>query len=287
MQKETRAYYLEAVNRAIEFIENNTSRSIALEEIAQYAFLSKFHFHRIFKSIIGDTAKDYLTRLRLEKSALLLRNTEKTIAQIAFDCGYSSPETYTRAFGSFFSTTPTRFRETARKEVVRKQVTYGNTSLKKLNVAPPVIVHKPDLNLAYIRSVGSYDDIDESFERLSSWASSNLLSGPRHEKLGIVHDNPNLTETTNLRFDACIVVNKEILPQGEIGYKKITGGKFACFRYAGAFESFYSVYDYIFSVCLFEHQWELRDEPALEWYISAPPFYGSDQLVTEFYLPIL
>jgi len=102
MQKQTKEYYLEAINRAIEFIESNTSNNISLEELAEYSFLSKYHFHRIFKSIIGDTAKEYLTRLRLEKSALLLKNTEKAVNDIAYECGYTSPET----FGYFGVTMP-------------------------------------------------------------------------------------------------------------------------------------------------------------------------------------
>ena len=287
MQKETKEYYLEAVNRAIEFIETHSSKRIILEEIAEYSFLSKFHFHRVFKSIIGDTAKEYLTRLRLEKSAILLKNTEKTIAQIAYDCGYGSPETFTRAFRAFFSTTPTHFRETSKKEIIEKAIFYSNTSFDDLHISPPKIIEKASLNLAYIRHFGSYEKIDDSFLRLSSWATENLLLSKQQTNLGIVYDNPDLTEESNLRFDACIIVPKEILPKGEIGYKKIKGGKFAVFRYHGPFETFYTVYDYIYNICLFDYKWELRDEPALELYISSPPYCNSKELITDFYLPIL
>ncbi|OJJ17029.1 hypothetical protein BKI52_30395 [marine bacterium AO1-C] len=287
MQKETRTHYLEAVNRAIEFIEANTSRNIGLEEIARYAFLSKYHFHRIFKSIIGNTTKDYLTRLRLEKSALMLKNSTKTINQIAYDCGYASPETFMRAFKSFFATTPTLFRESTQQEIVHKGILYNETSFETLNIAPPEIVEKASVHLAYIRQFGSYDKIDQSFQRLFLWATEHLPLQQVPETLGIVHDNLDLTEESNLRFDACIVVPQEIQASGEIGYKEVKGGKFAVFRYQGAFETFYPVYDYIYNVCLFEYKWELRDEPALEWYYSPQPFYGSQQLVTDFYLPII
>ncbi|MBC6408857.1 MAG: helix-turn-helix transcriptional regulator [Ekhidna sp.] len=94
MQTQTNEYYLEAVNRAIEFIESNVEKDIKLEDISAYSHLSKYHFHRIFKFIIGNTIKDYIIRIRLEKSALLLKNTDKNIIDIAFDCGYSSPETF-------------------------------------------------------------------------------------------------------------------------------------------------------------------------------------------------
>ena len=287
MQKETRDHYLEAMNRAMEFIEKHASQKIALKDIADYAFLSKFHFHRIFKSMIGDTAKDYLIRLRLEKAAVLLKNTSVNIAQIAYDCGYHSPETFNRAFKSFFSTTPLKFRESAKAVIAKKEAMYHEFSLSDLHVEKPRIIVKEDLNLAYIRHFGSYERIDRSFEQLLSWANHELVAKAPPALLGIVHDHLGLTEESNLRFDACITVDQEILPKGEIGYKKVKGGKFASFRYDGPFEEFHLVYDYIYHVCLFEYQWELRDEPALEWFVSPPPFYGTQQLITEFCLPIV
>ena len=287
MQRGTKSHYLEAINRAIEFIEANISQNIGLAEIAKYSFLSKYHFHRIFKSIIGDTTKDYLTRLRLEKSAIMLKNTTKTINQIAYDCGYGSPETFMRAFKSFFSTTPTLYRASTKTEIANKKRHYQNTSFEKLHVGSPQIIEKPNLNLAYIRQFGNYDKIDYSFERLFRWASENFTLKQQPEALGIVHDNLDLTEVSNLRFDACIVVPEEIQTSGEIGFKKIKGGKFAVFHYKGAFEMFYPIYDYIYNVCIFKYRWVLRDEPALEWYTSPPPFYNSQQLITDFYLPIV
>jgi len=287
MQQETRKHYLEAINRALEFIETNTVKNIGLEEIADYAFLSKYHFHRVFKSIIGDTTKDYLTRLRLEKSALMLKNSDKTINQVAYDCGYGSPETFMRAFKSFFSVTPSVFRQSSQQALAHKERIYEQVSFEKLKVSPPRIVENANLHLAYIRQFGSYDQIDQSFQQLFSWAVEHLALRPPVKTLGIVHDNLDLTEESNLRFDACILVPKAIQASGKIGYKEVKGGKFAVFRYKGAFETFYPVYDYIYNVCLFEYQWELRDEPVLEWYYSPPPFYHSHQLVTDFYLPII
>lgn len=287
MQKETKAYYLEAINRAIEFIETDPSEKINLDEIAEYAFLSKYHFHRIFKSIIGNTTKEYLTRLRLEKSAQLLKNSAKSVNEIAYECGYTSPETFTRAFKSFFSTTPTLFRESAQQEIENKQKIYAEVNFNSLNLTPPKIVERADINLAYIRHFGSYNKVAKSYQQLMLWATKNLVLKLKPTTLGIVHDDPSLTDEPKIRFDACILVAKEIQPKGEVGYKKIRGGKFAVFRYKGPYEHFHTIYDYIYNVCLFDYKWSLRDEPALEWYIKSPPFYKSENFVTDFYLPIV
>ena len=279
-------YYLEAINRSIEFIETNATKDINLEDISACSYLSKYHFHRIFKSIIGNTAKDYLTRLRLEKSALLLKNSDKAINEIAYECGYGSPETFTRAFKNYFSTTPSQFKESSKQELLNKQTIHKDSTLQKLNVSEPKIVEINDLNLAYIRHFGSYDKVGKSFQKLMLWATKNLILKLKPTTLGIVHDNPDLTEETKIRFDACILITKEIQPKGEVGYKKIKGGKFAVFCYKGPYETFYPVYDYIYNICLFENNWELRDEPALEWYIKSPPFNKPENYVTDFYLPI-
>ena len=176
------------------------------------------------------------------------------------------------------------FRSNTKNEVAQKEFIYSSTSLEGLNVTRPKIIEKRSMNLAYIRHFGSYEKIDSSFERLLSWASENLLLDMPSSTLGIVHDNPDLTEESNLRFDACIIVSKEIQPHGEIGYKRIEGGKFATFRYKGPFESFYPVYDYIYNICLFQFKWELRDEPALESYISASAFLWFSRIDNRFLL---
>ncbi len=287
MRTLTNEYYLEEVNRAIEFIESNISRDIGLKEISAASNLSKYHFHRVFKSIIGNTSKNYLTRLRLEKSSYLLKNTNKKIANIAFDSGYTSPETFNRAFKSHFSTSPSQFRKSILQEVKNKQVIYQDTTLENLSVSEPEIVSIEDLNLAYIRHFGDYSKVAQPFQELMLWVVKNPALELNPTILGIKHDNPDLTKESNIRFDACVLIKKEIQPEGKIGYKKIKGGKFAVFRYTGGYEAIYSVYDYIYNVCLFQYGWELRDEVTFEWYIKSPPLYKPEQFVTDFYLPIV
>lgn len=287
MKQETKEYYAEAINRAIEYIEANSADGIDLEAIAAYALLSKFHFHRIFKSFIGVTAKEYLVRLRIEKSAGLLSNSSKTISEIAYECGYNSPEGFTRAFKSYFSITPTLFREGAQAQIDHKKSLYKETSFESLNISPPTIIAKPELNVAYIRHFGAYEQVGKAFQKLIIWAAKNFVLKLRPTTIGIVYDNPDLTATQHIRFDACLLVSKEIHPKGEIGYKKISGGKYAVFRYKGPYSALYTVYNYIYHKCLFDHQWELRDEPTLEWYIQSPSSKRSTELITDIYLPIL
>ncbi len=285
---EKKEAYLESLNRAILFIENNLDKKILLKDIAQEAFLSEFHFHRIFKSLTGETVKDFLQRLKIERAAIRLKHTKDDIGQIAVDNGYESHETFTRAFKKYFKLTPQEYRGAIQQITITKQSDYQSKdiSLEKLNIGEPIIKYLPDLHLAYIRHTGSYDNVASVFQRLMLWSASQFVLKLKPTVLGIIHDNPDLTDEEKIRFDACVVVSKEIKPKGEIGYKKNEGGKFAVFTYKGAYDNFYTVYDYIYNKCLFEKGWVLDDKPALEWYIKSPPFYKPENYVTDFCVPI-
>jgi AraC family transcriptional regulator len=288
MKTDTKNSYLESINKAISYIENNVATDIQLKDIAVQANISQYHFHRVFKSLTGDTTKNFLTRLRLEKAALKLKHSKDEIGQISLDNGYQNHETFTRAFKDYFGLTPLDYRSSISELTSNKQDEYNlaNIDLNTLNVAGPVIKSIPDLHLAYIRHTGSYKKVGSSFQRLMLWAATHLVLKLKPVTIGIVHDNPDLTAEQYIRFDACVLLSKEIKPSGEIGYKKIEGGKFAVYTYKGAYENFYPVYDYIYNVCLFNNKFDLVDKPALEWYIKSPPFYKPNNFVTDFYIPI-
>ena len=253
MKTDTKNSYLESINKAISYIENNVATDIQLKDIAVQANISQYHFHRVFKSLTGDTTKNFLTRLRLEKAALKLKHSKDEIGQISLDNGYQNHETFTRAFKDYFGLTPLDYRSSISELTSNKQDEYNlaNIDLNTLNVAGPVIKSIPDLHLAYIRHTGSYKKVGSSFQRLMLWAATHLVLKLKPVTIGIVHDNPDLTAEQYIRFDACVLLSKEIKPSGEIGYKKIEGGKFAVYTYKGAYENFYPVYDYIYNVCLF------------------------------------
>lgn len=96
---------------AIEFMHDNYGRELALEEIAAAAFVSEFHFARLFKQIMGVTPHFYLANLRLEQARKLLLETDLPISEIAATVGYQSQSHFTRVFKSITGLTPRIFRQ--------------------------------------------------------------------------------------------------------------------------------------------------------------------------------
>ncbi|HYP25247.1 MAG TPA: AraC family transcriptional regulator [Blastocatellia bacterium] len=99
------------LRRALEFMHDNYSRELSLEEIASAAYLSEYHFARLFKQITGVTPHVYLANLRLERARRLLAETTFSVSEIAGMVGYHSQSHFTKIFKSVTGVTPRVYRE--------------------------------------------------------------------------------------------------------------------------------------------------------------------------------
>jgi AraC family transcriptional regulator len=98
------------LRRAVELMHARLSDDLSLDEIAAAAYLSPFHFARLFKKLTGATPHGYLARLRANEAQKLLAETDLSVTQIAARVGYASPSHFTKAFRQATSLTPRAFR---------------------------------------------------------------------------------------------------------------------------------------------------------------------------------
>lgn len=94
----------------LQYLESNYSSPITLEDAARQANMSLFHFSRFFKSITGMSFTSYLGNIRVSKSEEMLLNTNKSVTEIALDCGFSNVRTFNRVFRQFTNRTPSSLR---------------------------------------------------------------------------------------------------------------------------------------------------------------------------------
>lgn len=102
------------VSTAIEYMNDNIDQAINLEDIAKATNRSPSHIARLFRAEVGQPPHRYLIRLRVEKARDLLEKTNESIAEIAFECGFSHQEHLTRLFRREFSATPAAYRKSKR-----------------------------------------------------------------------------------------------------------------------------------------------------------------------------
>jgi AraC family transcriptional regulator len=98
------------IRRAIELMHAQLDRELSIEELAAAAYISPFHFSRLFKKFTGATPHSYLASLRISRAQTLLAETDFSITQIASRVGYSSSSHFTKAFRQATGLTPKEFR---------------------------------------------------------------------------------------------------------------------------------------------------------------------------------
>jgi AraC-like DNA-binding protein len=100
-----------AIPKAVEFIRENYKRDIPLADIAYVTGYSPNYFHRVFSSVMGKTPQQYLLDVRIRNAKYLLAQSEKTLCEIAYECGFSSQAYFTEQFKRATYTTPGQYRK--------------------------------------------------------------------------------------------------------------------------------------------------------------------------------
>ena len=280
MKKITKDDYIQSVYRVIFYIEQNYRSDLTLEELSKIANFSKYHFHRVFKSIVGENLSDYIRRVRLSSTTLKFK-TDKKITQIALGSGYETNASFSKAFKKHFGITPKEFSLMQKKK-------------KGSKMLQPKIVELEPVEVLCVRKEGAYDkSAKEAWEVLMGFAYQNKikykkkLMGKGALMFGIGHDNPNIIDGNKLRYDACITWDdKSVKQEGEIFSKIIEGGKYAMFLHKGAYENLKSTYDEI-GDWIVESGAEVRDLPMFEKYLNRDPRRTKpENLKTEIYVPL-
>ena len=210
MKAETLSFYEAAIERTVRRVVRSIDEALDLALLAREAALSPFHFHRIFRGMVGETPLEMHRRLRLERAAHQLLSSDAAITRIAFDAGYETHEAFTRAFRQAFAASPSAFRrdagEPARSSAppsielpARSGVHFdpdSNPNTIQFVTGDPmnvVIETLPELRVATVQHIGPYDRISEAFARLGAVAGPGGLLRDDALMLALYHDDPETT----------------------------------------------------------------------------------------------
>ena len=109
------------IQRTVEWIEENLHREIQLADVASYSGYSKFHFHRMFQSVLHMSVDQYVRTRRLAGSAVLLIHSEERILDIALNALFSSQEAFSRAFKKTYHLAPGEYRRIMRSVTFKQE----------------------------------------------------------------------------------------------------------------------------------------------------------------------
>jgi AraC family transcriptional regulator len=282
--------YTSRINRVIDHIENNLDTQFTLDELALISHFSKFHFSRIFWGMTGETPFEFITRIRLEKAASMLRMyPHEPVLQIAMKCGYSDKSVFSRNFKSYFGTPPSAYRKSNsnnhqllsnNSQQSRQASEYfcDESQTKRRSVMEPKqqveVKNLPAITVAYVRHTGPYQGNGELFERLFNklfaWAGPRGLIQPNTRSFAVYHDDPSVTDPQKLRLSICLEVPPDTPVDGEIGKMELEAGKYAMARYEIQPQDFPAAWQWLFGTWFPASGYQPDDKLPFEIYYGQP-----------------
>jgi len=298
MKPATYSFYTQAVQRVIEHIVARLDEALDLESLSSEACLSPFHFHRVFRGMVGETPLELIRRLRMERAAWQLTHTDCSVTEAAFDAGYETHEAFTRAFRDCYTTSPSGFRhrEHPRIELAATcGVHFDPSGRMPIFIARDSggaqmevqITQMSELRVGTVRHIGPYNQIPEAFGRLGAIASgAGLFKYPGVAMLAIYHDDPESVPQDQLRSDAAIAVPDDAPLPAELVEQRLPAGRYARAVHVGPYERLGDAWARFMGEWLPASGQRVGPGVSYEIYTNDPRTVPKEELRTEMYIPL-
>ena len=106
----TKEEYLKKINVVVDYINNHLDENIDIGVLAGISGFSSWHFHRIVRAFLGEPVGAFITRVRVETAARLLRYSDLSVRDIAYRVGYDVPSSLSKSFRQFYGISPNEYR---------------------------------------------------------------------------------------------------------------------------------------------------------------------------------
>ncbi len=268
--------YLEQLHRVIVFVEEKLGEDIGFRDMAsQAAYLSPWHFHRVFEAILGLSPTEYLRERRLRAGAYRPGETEDRLIDIGMDARYEPQEAFTRAFKRRFGTTPGRYRDSGVHASIPARNPYTVPELRKMTegiLMEPTIVNKEEFTV--IGLAGPSSRADNRIPAL--WAAFlqriSDISGriPGDASYGICEYIDPLFMSEDSEWEELVSVEVAAAAEPPAGMVKrtIPARRYAVFTHRGGVDSLGTTYNYIYKTFLPRSGLQLAATADFEYYDS-------------------
>lgn len=270
--------------------------------LADAAGFSRFHFHRIFKGLMGESMSDFVRRLRLERAAFELISTDRQITDIALESGYTTHESFIRAFRTAFDKVPSEYRKEHldvwllpcenrvhySKAAVEIQAIMQFHGEKTMDIEPKTM---PKMRLLAIRHIGPYKQIGDTFSALWQYIMRNGIKPA--PCLGVYYDSPSSKAPEVLRSDAALIVDESFnLPdmtepqkEGDVHVFDIPEDHYAVGTHIGSYCGLGQAWE-DFWASVVNKGYEITDGYCFELYYDDPTQTPEEKLRTDLFVPI-
>jgi len=266
MDKRLPASHSARVDRVLDHIAANLDAPLALQELAEIAHFSPFHFHRMFVAHTGETVQECVRRLRLERAARALLEPETgSMLEMAVANGFSSGEAFARAFKRHFGMTPSTWRGGGHRDW---RATHAPEP-EAFALGDISLCLEPSRRIAYMRHIGSYGrPVNRFWARFERWIAEHA---PDALRIGVGLDDEGVTPAKQCRYDAAVEVGETFQVDRQVGLRWLEGGLCARVRFEGNPDDILRAWRSFYRDWLPSSGYTADDRPAFESY----PFAGS------------
>lgn len=298
MKPATKNLYQERMLNVLLHIQTNLDEELSLESLAGMTYFSPVHFHRIFKGMFGETVIEHIRRIRLERAAMRLVCNHSNVTDAGFDAGYETVESFSRAFKKMFGCPPSKYQEQHWRDMHARLPGAVHYLPENARTGLDIIQHggfTMDVRIEefaqeqviFVRHTGPYEQCETAWDTLCAWACPKGLCRTDAKYIGISYDDPQVTPTEKIRYDACITVNDSVKGEGAVGNQTVGGGEYAVFTHKGPYTDLEQSYAQLMGQWLPQSGRQLReDAPCFELYLNDPKETPPEKLLTDIYLPL-
>ena len=268
----TRETYARRLNRVAEHIWAHLDAPLDLAQLAEVACLSPFHFHRIYRAMMGETVAETVSRLRLQRASMELARGQAPIGKIAVRAGYASNPAFTRAFRAAYDQTPAAFRAARRR----------NSGAQPMTVE---IQDRAPMRIATVPHKGPPQQIGQAFDRLMAWAGPKGVVMPPAVGVAVYLDDMSVVPPAEQRALAGITVGPEVAGDETVTIHEVPAGRYAVLLYRGPYAQIGKGYEELFGWLPASGE-EPAHAPCVEVNLNDPRKTAPADLLTELCLPL-
>jgi AraC family transcriptional regulator len=296
MKTITRETYAKRMERVLNYIVDHLDdvghNPLDIHRLAEEAFLSPYHFHRVYVAMMGETVADTLRRHRLHRAAIRLNASATPIASLAIEAGYGSAQAFTRAFREAYGVPPAQYRLHGKLSAAL-QSTSTEFKFKEhpmFNLKDVHIQNLPAIRIAKLQHKGDFQTIGSTFERLMVWAAGQGLMKAGTRTFGIYYDDPKSKPADELRSDACVEIpyHYDMKPSShaDIHAAETASGRCAVFVFTGPYSELENPYRWLYDTWLPQSNEEPRNDAPFEEYLNDARNTPPAELKTAICIPL-
>ena len=278
MKPQTRSQYARRLEPVLAWLAAHPDEDANLYRLAELACLSPYHFHRVYRGMVGETVAATVQRVRLLRASAELRSGSRSLDQVARRAGYESTAAFSRAFSAAFGMSPGRYRQDRSPEIIQRE--------KELAMHSVQITAFPGLSLATLPHAGDYLEIGAAFDRLFILASDRGLIRDGARSFAVYYDDPEQVAKQDLRSEAGVEVAPEEEVTEPLRRLELPAGRCAVLEHVGPYSELDTAYAWLFGSWLPGSGEQTADFPVFEEYLNDPKNTPPSELRTLIYLPL-